>query len=365
MIQENFLTLSDAHAWNEHLPPGRSVFGSLGYARVCQAFRGCSPRLYVARSGSGTICYPILLRSLSDLAFASGAEGKWDTTTPDFTGPMVFGAEPSLAEAFPTLRDRVFREEGVLAEFAHLHPWGQAANLLAEGTTFNREIVWVDTTLDGDELWTTHFQHACRKNINTALKNGVRVFESSTDAHLREFHRIYIDTMRRNSASSSYFFPLEFFVRLRDELGGHCRFALAEYRDSIVAATLYLYDDDDVFSYLGGADAEFQHVRPTNLVIWETLRWARGAGKKRLILGGGHKPDDGIFRFKCTFSRHRKAFHVFKRIHDESEYKHLDWLCRKHNAMNGDLIEYFPSYRYVKPMQAAPALAAASTGATE
>ena len=62
---------------------------------------------------------------------------------------------------------------------------------------------------------------------------------------------------------------------------------------------------NDVFSFLGGADAEFQMIRPTNLVIWETILWAPDAGKKRFIPGGGYTVSDGIFRFKSTFSKHR------------------------------------------------------------
>jgi hypothetical protein len=347
MIREHFLTLSEADKWDKYLPPSRSVFGSLGYARICDAFRNCSPRLYIVESGEAAICYPILLRSLSNLAFANGIKEKWDTTTPDFTGPMMCGIEPALTDAFPSLRDEAFRQEGVVAEFAHLHPWREAAALLSEGCVYNREIVWIDTRLSPEELWRTHFEHSCRKNIQTAQKQGVRVFEGSTDEHIREFYRIYKATMQRKNAQHAYYFSFEYFKAFREEIPNNCRFAMAEYRDRIVAATLYLHDDNDVFSFLGGADAEFQQVRPTNMLVWETIYWANSAGKKRLILGGGYVPDDGIFRFKSTFSRLRKPFHVYKRIHLERDYRLLDKRCREHYAMNSEPIGYFPSYRYI------------------
>jgi hypothetical protein len=345
MIREHFLTIDEADAWSKHLPCSRSVFGSHGFARINRAFRGSSPRLYVAQTDDSTICYPVLFRSISELPFASGTEGKWDTTTPDFTGPIVSGQAPELVSAFPALRDAAFLQEGVVAEFAHLHPWGEIAPLLRAGREYSREIVWVDTSLNPGELWNTQFEHSCRKNIRTAQKQNVKIREGSTDDHIREFYRIYLATMKRANALPAYYFSFEFFKAFRDEIPDNCRFVMAEVRDQIVAGTLYLHDDNDVYSYLGGADAEFQNVRPTNLLIWETIQWAHNAGKKRLILGGGYRPDDGIFRFKATFSQRRQSFHVYKRVHREGDYTLLDRLYREHHAIQDAPIAYFPSYR--------------------
>lgn len=346
MAQERFLTIRDSDAWNRLLPSGKSVFGGIGYARICAAFRKCSPRLYVVELNHAAICYPLLLRPLSELEFAGGNDGAWDATTPEFTGPMEFGSEPSLTEKFSFFRDKTFQKEGIIAEFAHLHPWKETASRLFEGNELNREIVWVDTTMSPEELWRTHLEYSCQKNIRTAQRNGVNVFEGTTDEHIQEFYRIYQLTMLRNKASLSYHFCLDYFKAFRDEMPHHCRFAMAEYGGRIVAATLYLHDDSDVYSYLGGADAEFQHVRPTNLLVWETILWAHSAGKMRLVLGGGYKPSDGIARFKSTFSRFRKSFYVYKKIHQERDYGLLEKRCRERYALNEEPIQYFPSYRY-------------------
>jgi hypothetical protein len=346
MVQERFLTIRDSDAWNRLLPPGKSVFGSIGYARICAAFRKCTPRLYAAELNHAAICYPLLLRPLSELSFAGGTDGIWDATTPEFTGPMAFGVEPVLAENFSSSRDKAFRKEGIIAEFAHLQPWKEAATRLFGVNECNREIVWVDSKTSPGELWRTHLAYSCQKNIRTAQRNGVKVFEGTTDEHIREFYRIYLSTMLRNNASPSYLYSLEYFQAFREEMPNHCRFAIAEYGGRIVAGTLYLHDDSDVYSYLGGADADFQHVRPTNMIVWETILWAHSAGKERLVLGGGYKANDGIFRFKSTFSRLRKSFHVYKKIHQERDYSLLEQRCREYYALNGKTIQYFPSYRY-------------------
>src|SRR5208283_788802 len=181
MIREHFFTVDNQDAWGKYLPIRRSVFGSLGYARICQAYRGFSPRLYVLESGEAAISYPLLFRSLTDLPFAKETSAKWDAVTSDFTGPAMCGDNPELAAALPALRDRLFEREGVVAEFAHLHPWSDAGNLLGTGREYNRDIVWVDVTLDPEILWCEHLEACCRKNINRSQREGVRIFTSSSD----------------------------------------------------------------------------------------------------------------------------------------------------------------------------------------
>jgi lipid II:glycine glycyltransferase (peptidoglycan interpeptide bridge formation enzyme) len=203
----------------------------------------------------------------------------------------------------------------------------------------------VDLNLSLDDLWRNHFEHCCRKNISRAAREGVTVFAGSSQDHLREFLRIYSDTMRSRQALPHYYFSHGFFCALRDELPESTRFVFAEYRNQIIAATLYLHDDIDVFSFLGGADPGFQLLRPTNAVIWDTIQWARKSGKKRLILGGGYKPDDGIFRFKATFSRLRQAFYTYSRVHLQRDYVRLERQCREYYRAAGLAAGYFPTYR--------------------
>jgi lipid II:glycine glycyltransferase (peptidoglycan interpeptide bridge formation enzyme) len=153
--------------------------------------------------------------------------------------------------------------------------------------------------------------------------------------------------MERNQAVQRYLFPVDYFMAFFEQMPGNARFTLAEYKDQIVAGTLYLHDDINVYSYLGGADHAFQNVRPTNAVIYETIRWAQSQGKRRLILGGGYRPDDGIFRFKASFSPLRAKFHIYRRIHLPDVYVSLcnAWSAYYHSDVN--LNSYFPAYRSI------------------
>jgi len=346
--KEKCLTTADEQEWRRFLPASRSVFGSVEYARICETFRGCDSRLFVVESEKATICHPIQLRPVGDLPFAAGVGGQWDSTTPDFTGPVVQGADHDLMAGFRERHGAFMRDQGVIAEFAHLHPWEQGRDLLGADCAFNRDIVWIDVTQDPEVLFRDHVKASCRRNINKAQREGVKIVIGADDLRLDEFYRIYCGTMRRNQALDNYYFSLDFFRRIRDDLPDNARFVFAEHEGRVVAEFLYMHDDDNVFLFLGGADAEFGHLRPTNMVVWDTVLWAHQAGKKRLILGAGYRPDDGIYQFKSSFSPLRQAFYIYKRIHRGEDYAILDQRCRELNGMGDEKIEYFPSYRCVR-----------------
>ncbi|HKD79597.1 MAG TPA: GNAT family N-acetyltransferase [Candidatus Angelobacter sp.] len=346
-LREHYLTTSDYEMWQKYLPASQSVFGSVGYARICERYRESSPRLYVVASENASICYPLLLRSTNRLPFTASTSTMWDSTTPDFTGPLLAGTDDRVVEAFSRRLEALFQSERIVAEFAHLNPWSNARMLLdPQGLVYNRDIVWVDLSLSLEELWDKQLRPSNRNKIRIAARSGVRVFASSAEDHLREFCRIYEGTMRRNHAQDAYYFPFNFFRSLRDELPNNARFVFAEYEDKIVSAMLYLHDHTHIFQFLGGTDASFHSVKPTNAVIWDTIQWARQAGKKRMILGGGYRPDDGIFQFKASFSRLRQPFHIYRRVHLHQDYALLERQCRDYYSVADLPADYFPSYRH-------------------
>jgi CelD/BcsL family acetyltransferase involved in cellulose biosynthesis len=339
------LTTADADAWNEALPAARSAFGSLGFARAQERAGVADHRLLVAERDGAAVAYPLVLRPLTELPFAADlVSGLWDSASPPFTGPLpTAGAAADDAEVGDEIVG-LLAAEGVVSEFAHLHPWS-AAPALAGGGEPDREVVWVDTTLDEERLCRESYSKACRKNVNRAEREGVTVREARDADDVAEFHRIYIETMARNEALESYFYELDYFQAIFEELPGGARFALAELDGRVIAATLYLHDSDDVYSYLGGADHIHQQVRPTNAVVHDTVRWAREQGKRRLILGGGYRPGDGIFRFKASFSPRRANLELGRRVLLPDDYETLVAAWRRHHGADADPGGYFPAYR--------------------
>lgn len=347
VLQEKCFTTSDADEWRRYLPARQSVFGSVEYASICESFRGYVPRLFVMESELAFIAHPLLLRPVSNLPFASGIEGMWDASTPEFTGPFLCGSDEDLSLKFRARHTAFAQAQGITSEFAHIHPWADGRRLLGAGCVFNRDIVWIDVTQNPEQIFEKDLDRSCRNKIRKAQRGNIRIVADPSDEAVNEFHRIYLETMRRTQALESYHFPLEFFRKIRDDLPENARFVLATHDGRTAAAYLYLHDDDNVFSFLGGTDTELSHVAPTNLVVWDTVEWAHAAGKKRFILGAGYKPNDGVFHFKASFSPLRKPFYVCKRIQRPDDFALLDRRFREHNGMRDENVDYFPPYRYV------------------
>lgn len=346
-MSHRWIESADADAWRAALPASRSAFGSVELARAIERSGGPRGSLLVAEAGGARLAWPFQLRGMDDLPFAAppALADLLDATTPPFTGP--YGEHAGGVEELALLAgevDRAFEQRRVVAGFSHIHPFAAQSGLVADPRP-DREIVWVDTTLDPDELWRTSYSKACRKNVNRAEREGVTVRAAETEADVAELHRIYLATMERNRAHPSYHFGLERFLAIFAEMPANARFALAEHRGRTVAATLYLHDDEDVYSYLGGADHAHQHLRPTNAVVHATIAWAREQGKRRLILGGGYRPGDGIFRFKASFSPRRATLELERRIELEREYGELVRAWRRHHGPAADPGDWFPAYR--------------------
>src|SRR5690606_19433661 len=101
------------------------------FAAVQEKQTGYPVRLFVYSAGSVRVAYPLIMRSTADLPFQEGGLQRWDTRTPEYTGPVLL-APLNLAQAQDFIKrfNTFCRETGIIAEFAHLHPWNEWQPLL-------------------------------------------------------------------------------------------------------------------------------------------------------------------------------------------------------------------------------------------
>jgi hypothetical protein len=318
------------------------------YAEIRQDQTGERAGLYVHESEGATIVRPFLRRSMSILPFSDPDDaGLEDILTPEYTGPLSMGSvDPGLAEDQRREFSAFCRENAIVSEFAHLHPFDVDPELLcADDVTLDREIVYVDLEVGENEMWRTQYSRACRYSIHRAERENVRVFEGVGEEHVREFHRIYTLTMDQVGADRSYYFPLDYFLGFYERLPDNARFVLAELGGRIIAGSLFLHDDRHVYYHLSGSDRSFRRVRPVNAIIHHAILWARAAGKRDLILGGGYRPNDSLFEFKASFSPLRAGFHVYRHVHMPEAYERLCAAWSRHHGSEIRDDVYFPAYR--------------------
>ncbi|RJQ30666.1 MAG: GNAT family N-acetyltransferase [Peptococcaceae bacterium] len=304
------------------------------YCRLFAAEEKGEARMFVFQKEAGTVIYPFIMRRIDEYC---------DITTPyGYGGPVVAGPDgENLAGDFRACFERYCLEQGIVTEFIRFHPLLENHRLMAPYLPVGRfsTVVYVDLTRPEEEI-RAGYGYNNRKNINKAVRAGLEVVIEEAPDHFAEFKHIYNHTLQRNRAGRHYYFTDEFFEKIHRLLAGRFLYACTVYKGSVIAAELLLFNHHYIHSFLGGTLAEYFELRPANLLKHRVAGWAKAKGIKRFILGGGREEEDGIFRFKKSFSRDGLAgYYLGKKIHLPDVEQRLAELYPAGRA------DYFPRYR--------------------
>jgi hypothetical protein len=308
--------------------PEREVHAHPEYVRLYEE-EGAHARCALADG----VLYPFLLRELP-----FGAEGADIVTPYGYGGAFRTGdADP---EAFWAAFDAWAAEQGVVSELVRFSLFRD--RLLPYPGEREQRLVNVvrDLGPDEDELW-MDYEHKVRKNVKKARRSGLRVEIDGTGARLEDYVRLYEHTLDRREAHERYRFPQAFFEQIRDRLPGQFVYAHVLVGERIVSSELALLSATSAYSFLGGTDEVSFALRPNDLLKVELIRWARAAGLRRFVFGGGFQPDDGIFRYKRSFApRGLVPFEIGTRILRQDAYAELT-----ERAGGPREPGFFPAYR--------------------
>jgi hypothetical protein len=288
-------------AWRE-----REVFAHPEYVRLYA--QGRTRGLCATwESAKQCVLYPFLVRDLADEPFWNGPAGVlFDLASAyGYAGPFVWGEgdRAGVANCFWAEFRRWAMDHDIVSEFVRfsLFPGGQ---LPYPGETWKAAGHAV-RSLDASEpvLW-AEFEHKVRKNVNHAMRAGVRIEIDETGSLLADFLRILKGTLDRRHALDCYYFPRAYFEQLQARLPGQFVYFHAVLGGRVVSSELVLVSERSVYSFLGGTSQEDFACRPNELLKLEIIRWAKHRGKRSFVLGGGYQPGDGIFRYKSAFAPH-------------------------------------------------------------
>jgi len=76
--------------------------------------------------------------------------------------------------------------------------------------------------------------------------------------------------------------------------------AVASQAGIPIAASVYLWLGDKAIYKYGASDYAYQHLRGSNLVMWEAMKWLARQGVTRLHLGKTARANEGLRRFKLN-----------------------------------------------------------------
>jgi len=148
--------------------------------------------------------------------------------------------------------------------------------------------------------------HACRNVVRKAVRAGVTCVQDTGPAGLEAFYIAYEASYRRSGSEMKSF---AFFQKMLESLAekGRINIFLSTHQGKNVASAVLLCYKNAVTYYAGGLDYEAHHLSPHNLLLWETLKWARREGCRWFEMGPyfPYLPEDSkmarIGSFKCEF----------------------------------------------------------------
>ena len=315
-----------------------------GYAKAFMESGEGTPYLIYINNESTRAINVVMKRDISGFqTFKEALEpNEWyDISSPyGYGGFLVEGCE---YDAINSTYDKYCRDQGIISEFVRFNlfsDYHHFYNGTVEARTHN-VIRSLDIPLENIKM---DFEHKVRKNIKHAVSAGLEIKIDPQGEYLEDFIKIYQMTMDRNNASSKYYFSNSFFEKLL-LMKNNAIFFHVEFEGSIISTELVLYAGDRCYSFLGGTDSNYYHLRPNDLLKFEVIKWGQNNGLKYYILGGGYGDDDGIFRYKKSFAPNGiYTFYIGKKICNFKKYEILcDLKSRKDKVLANE--HFFPSYR--------------------
>lgn len=314
----------------ERLPRARQdVFYTPEYAAVAAEFlhKDGRPLCAALETPAGFVLYPFLERKLETVLAGTGVSSPARDATGLYgrNGLTVSTDDPAVLAAFHAAFSAWARASGVLCSFDRYHPvlenhrWAPPGSRLVDIGGF----VVADLTIPAAEAEAA-FKHSIRKSIKKAERAGVEVFSEASTAHLGDYLKVYAHTMQRREARDFYYVEPAYYQAIAERLPGSFRFFHARLGGEVVSTELVLVHGDYVHSFLGGTLREAMDKCPNHLLKREIMRWARGAGCKHFLLGGGETPRNSIWAYKLGYAlAGDRASFIGGTVHDAAEYARL------------------------------------------
>lgn len=155
------------------------------------------------------------------------------------------------------------------------------------------------------------FESSVRRAIRKAEKSGVTVTVSQSLESVREFYSLQCKTRRKHGLPPQ---PFPFFKNIHEHVIALDMgiVVVAHYRGRPIAASVYFHLGRHAIYKYGASDEVFQHLRGTNLVMWEAIKWHAHNGMKTLHLGRTSITNHGLRQFKLGWGADERVMEYFK-----------------------------------------------------
>ena len=287
---------------------------------------------------------------LRKIKWSIGDKTYYDIVTPyGYGGPVAleFTDIVKLLEAYHAAFSKYCIEHNIICEFIRFHLFDNVdvrENYYGETVRMLDDVI-VDTTGTYDDIW-MRYEHKVRKNVKKAQSSGLEMIVENNLSHLDDFLRIYYATMERNQAKQYYYFKREYFEDIARRIPQNFMYFHTIKEDAVISTELVLCSDKYAYSFLGGTDETAYAMRPNDFLKDAIIKWCNETGREIFVLGGGYHKDDGIYKYKRSFTSSPDVpFYIGKTIFNQKIYDEMVCLRAAEDENFDRESAYFPLYR--------------------
>jgi len=187
----------------------------------------------------------------------------------------------------------------------------------------------LDLTQSEKEILST-FRSSTKRNIQKAINKNVQVEVLNSFEYVKEFYRLNCQTRKEHGLPSQ---PIFFFRKLYEHIISTKKgfVILASYHNKIVAGAVFTHFGNKAIFKYGASDKVYHHLRPNNLVIWETIKLYAQNGYKYLSLGRTEPEHEGLLQFKRGWGTRKKTIHYYKYdLTKDTFVKNKRYICKRY-----------------------------------
>ncbi|MDN3554774.1 GNAT family N-acetyltransferase [Halomonas maura] len=345
-----FNIVSTEKEWRKELTAfkGYDFYHTWDYHDISRQNGEGEPVLFVYKSETCSICWPLLLRTFK----AGNRQWRDLTSAYGYPGPLAKGVISTADES--KWRHHIIRwchDQRIVSIFSRLNPLVGHDPILEElgetrtiGTT-----IPIDLRVPLDEQ-RTKFRASLKRGINKLTRMGSICREVEPLDHLEDFITIYEETMRFRNAKDQFFFSREYYRRIVTARDFETKMYGVFMDGRMVCTGIFIFTETIVQYHLGGTLPSFYSYSPSKLLYDKVRIDATAKGAEWFMLGGGlGGNNDPLLYFKSGFSDLTMPYRVANIIVDPAAYGYLERLAIASARKTGDTLDpgFFPSYRSV------------------
>lgn len=327
------------------LKESKDVYFAEEYVRLYESDKEKAKCIF-CKDGENKFLLPILLR---EFHFAGEVYFDFETAY-GYGGPVCNTKDETFIKAAWKSVFDFCAKENFVAGFFRFHPllqnqagFDSVGRLIAD-----RKTVAINLNQTMDEVWSNEIHSKNRNVIRKAEKAGCRFIVDDQYNHLDDFQRLYAATMDKLSADLFYYFPDDYYRRLRDTVE-HSFLGCVEHEGKIISAAIFMYNGEWGHYHLSGSDRSYLSLSPNNFMLWEAAKELQSRGVKLFHLGGGTNGDEenSLYLFKRRFSKETHQFYIGKQVFNPAVYEAV---CKDWELRNPEKTEQFKNitlkYKY-------------------